>query len=69
MSLKGYQWLNDEGEVIMYYMFKDEKICLNKDITTKQHRDFVEYLKEHGCKANNTDCRWHTIKFDKVQEG
>ena len=44
MSLKGYQWLNDTGEVIMSYMFKDRILDVWKDVTNKDMDEFKEYL-------------------------
>ena len=63
MALKGYQWLNDKGEVIMYYMFKDNIIYVNKDITNKQHREFYEFLKSKGFICNHTNFNNHTMTF------
>ena len=68
MSLKGYQWLNENGEVIMYYMFKDEEIFLNKDVTSKQHREFVKFIEGKGFKVRGTNCKWHTITFEEFKE-
>lgn len=59
MTLKGYKWLNDKGEVIMSYSSKYNKIYVWKDITTKDHIEFVKYLKEQGINCSQTDYQGH----------
>lgn len=44
MSLKGYQWLNDDGEVIMYFTFKDLTITICKDTTEVELKKFEDYI-------------------------
>ena len=48
MSLKGYQWLDDNGEVIMSFMFKYLELDVWKDTTKKEFDKFVAFLKEHS---------------------
>ena len=48
MSLKGYQWLNDNGEVIMSFRFKDLVLDIWEDTTKEELEAFKEYLKEHS---------------------
>ena len=36
MSLKGYQWLNENNEVIMSFRFKDLMIDIWKDTTKEE---------------------------------
>lgn len=55
MSLKGYQWLNDEGKVIMSYMFKDRILDVWKDITEKDMDEFKEYLNQNECEVANIE--------------
>lgn len=60
MTLKGYQWLNDNGEVIMTYMSKYNKIYVWKDIRTKDELEFHKYLKEQGIECSSTDYQGHS---------
>ena len=60
MSLKGYQWLNDKGEVIMSYSSKYNKIYVWKDIRSKDEIEFHKYLKENGINCNHTDYQNHS---------
>lgn len=46
MSLKGYQWLNENKEVVMSFRFKDLTIDIWKDTTEEELNKFKEYLKE-----------------------
>lgn len=46
MSLKGYQWLDDNGKVIMSYTFKDLTLDVWKDTTKEELEKFIEYIKE-----------------------
>lgn len=48
MSLKGYQWLNDEGEVIMSFFFKDLTLWLWENVAQEELDKFVAFLKEKG---------------------
>lgn len=47
MSLKGYQWLNDKGEVAMSFYFKDLTLYLWQDVSGSDYDDFMAYLEEH----------------------
>ena len=49
MSLKGYQWLNDNKEVVMSYYFKDLSLIVWKDVTREELNKFIEYLKQNDC--------------------
>ena len=60
MSLKGYQWLNSDGEVIMSYLSKYNKIYVWQDITSKDERDFYNFLKKQGITCNSTDYQGHS---------
>lgn len=69
MSLKGYQWLNDKGEIIMSYSSKYNKIYVYKDIRTKDELDFHKYLKEQGIICNSTDYQGHSnLDINKAVE-
>lgn len=48
MSLKGYQWLNDNNEVVMSFSFKDLTLDIWKDTTLEELNKFKEYLKEQS---------------------
>lgn len=48
MSLKGYKWLNDDGEVVMSFRFKDLSIDIWQDTTKEELDKFIEYLKQQG---------------------
>ena len=60
MNLKGYEWFNDKGEVIMIYSLKFNKIIVYKDIRTKDQMDFIKYLKEKGFECNHIDYNNHS---------
>lgn len=60
MSLKGYQWLNSNGEVLMSYLSKYNKIYVWQDITSKDEIDFYNFLKEKGITCNSTDYQGHS---------
>ncbi len=48
MSLKGYEWLDGNGVVVMRFRFKDLSLDVEKDTTKKELDKFVEYLKLQG---------------------
>lgn len=59
-NLKGYQWLDKNGEVIMTYSLKFNKIYVWKDITTKDELEFYNFLKEKGFNCSQTDYQGHS---------
>lgn len=61
MSLKGYQWLDDEEKVIMSYYFKDETLYIWKDTTIDELEKFKKYLKEHYCETIHIDYNNHIV--------
>ena len=67
MNLKGYQWLDNNGKVIMWYSSKYNQIRVLEDITSKQHLDFYNFLKKQGIKCSSTDFNNHTM-IDLVKE-
>lgn len=48
MSLKGYEWLDKDGKVIMYFLFKTRNIYISKDTTREEIEKFKAFLKEHS---------------------
>lgn len=48
MSLKGYEWLDDNGKVIMTFTFKYLELDVWSDTTLEELNKFKEYLKEKG---------------------
>ena len=51
MSLKGYQWLDDNKIVLMSYTFKDEVLDVWRDTTKDELENFKRFLKEHHCET------------------
>ncbi len=62
MSLKGYQWLDDDGKVIMSFTFKDLTLDVWKDVSVEEYHNFIEYIREQGFEPHSTDQHYHTIK-------
>ena len=62
MSLKGYQWLNDKGEVVMSYRFKDLKIDIWQDTTKEELDKFIDFLEKQHCKHNKMDLHFNKVK-------
>ncbi len=49
MSLKGYQFLNDDKtKVIASYYFKDLTLYLYKEISDEKMKEIKDYLKDNG---------------------
>lgn len=48
MSLKGYEWLNGNGEVVMSFRFKDLSLDIVQDTTKEELDKFIEWLKQQG---------------------
>lgn len=49
MSLKGYQFLNDDKtKVIASYYFKDLTLYLYKEISDEKMEEIKNYLKDNG---------------------
>lgn len=61
MSLKGYQWLDDNGKAVMGFFFKDLSIFLWEDVTKEEYDKFYEYIREQGFEPHSTDQNNHTI--------
>ena len=70
MSLKGYQWLDENENVIMSYTFKDLKLDIWKDTTKEELDKFKKFLDEHECKHNHIDFHYHNVKgyLDNIEE-
>lgn len=65
MSLKGYQWLNEKGEVVFSYRFKDRMIDVWKDTTKEEYDKFRTFLEREGIdglQISGIDYHYHTIK-------
>ena len=63
MSLKGYEWLDDNGKVIMTFTFKRLELDVWKDTTKEELDKFKAFLKEHGKeKILQLNLNGHSIK-------
>lgn len=59
MTLKGYQFTNDEGRLVAYFMSKDCILVLKEELfTSEMHKDvnskideMIEVLKSYGLKV------------------
>ena len=54
MSLKGYEWLVN-GEVVMYYRFKDLTLTLLHDVTAEQLEEFKTWLTNKNHEVRHVD--------------
>ena len=61
MSLKGYEWLQD-NKVIMNFTFKYLELTLFEDVTKKELEEFKNFLKEKNEKILKIDYNNHKIK-------
>lgn len=61
MSLKGYQWYNEEGKCIMSFRFKDLQIDIWEDVSKDNYMAFIEYIRSRGFEPSSTDCHYHNI--------
>lgn len=61
MSLKGYQWLNDNGEVIMSFTFKRLDLDIWEDTTKEELDNFIKFLKEQGHNTYYIDYHNHKV--------
>ena len=59
MSLKGYQWLDENGEVVFSFLFKDKIIDVWKDTTIEELNKFKKFL---GTKEKGIDLHFHKIE-------
>ncbi len=48
MSLKGYEWLDDNGKVIMTFTFKRLELDIWENTTKEELDKFKAFLKEQG---------------------
>lgn len=62
MSLKGYQWLDNNNKVIMSYTFKYCELDIWQDTTEEELNNFIQYLKDHYCDKFNINYNNHIVK-------
>lgn len=62
MSLKGYQWLDEKGEVVFSYRFKDRTIDVWKDTTKEELDKFKAFLNEKGESEIGMNFHYHIVK-------
>ena len=63
MSLKGYQWLDDNGKVLMSYTFKDLTLDVWKDTTKEELDKFIEYIKgQVNFEVRHIDYHDHNVR-------
>lgn len=55
MTLKGYEWLADNGEVTMRFFFKDESLCIYKNVSLEEIDNFKKYIEDNGHKILSTE--------------
>ena len=55
MSLKGYQWLNDNGEVAMAFFFKDRSLCIYQNVSLEEIDKFKKYIEDNGFEIFSTE--------------
>ena len=48
MSLKGYEWLQND-KVIMYFTFKYLELTLLQDVSKKDFLEFKDFLQKENC--------------------
>ena len=61
MSLKGYQWLDKEGKVLMSFDFNTETIDVWQDVDEDNYMAFYEYIRKQGFTPHETDCHYNKI--------
>lgn len=61
MSLKGYQWLNENKEVVMSYSFKDLTLDIWKDTTVEELEKFKKYIKENSFEIEHINYNGHSL--------
>lgn len=55
MSLKGYEWLDDNGKVIMCFTFKRLELFLFEDVSKEEYDKFIKFIEEE-----------HTFKVARI---
>lgn len=55
MSLKGYEWLDVNGKVIMTFRFKDLSLDIWKDVTAEEYYKFIEYIRSNDFEPHITN--------------
>ena len=51
MSLKGYEWLDNNGKVIMCFTIKRLELFLMEDVSKEEYDKFIKYIEEHTFKV------------------
>ena len=69
MSLKGYEWLDDDGKVIMSFFFKDLSLYIWEDIREEQYNEFIEYIKNKGFEILHTNFNGHEVRATWFNRG
>ena len=54
MSLKGWEWLDDNGKVTMRFFFKDLSLCIYKNVSLEEIDNFKKYIEDNGMEIHNT---------------
>lgn len=62
MSLKGYQWLDDNGKVVMSFTFKDLTIDVWQDTTKEELDKFKQYLQSNSWNDVKLELHGHEIR-------
>ena len=68
MSLKGYQWLNENKEVIMSYTFKDLTLDIWKDTTREELEKFKKYIEENSSEIGHINYNGHSLLDQEVSK-
>lgn len=61
MSLKGYQWYNDNNESVMTFTFKRLELDVWQDVSKKEYDEFIEFIKSRGYAIHSIDIHNHQI--------
>lgn len=62
MSLKGYEWLDKDGKVIMYFLFKTRSIYISEDTTQVELDKFKAFLAEQSWEISNIEYNNHKVQ-------
>lgn len=62
MTLKGYEWLDEEGNVTMRFFFKDLSLCIYKNVSLEEIDNFKKYIEDNGHEIHST---YNFIKEDE----
>lgn len=62
MSLKGYEWLDDNGKVIMTFTFKRLELDVWEDTTDEELKKFKKFLEEKGETILHENYNGHEVR-------